>query len=89
MSHSALAEHTAISRGTVRNLLADALAQGWFAPGSAAGALRFAPQSLRVTRHWIARELVWMHGLACAAFAWLNVSAPPPARARPRAEPCS
>jgi hypothetical protein len=77
-----LARRAAVSRGTVRNLLADAQAQGWFAEPASPGARRLAPETLQVTLQWTALELVWMHGLACAA--WARLQAAPEAAAAPR-----
>ena len=70
-----ISRRAAVSRGTVRNLLADAQAHGWFVEPAPAGARRLAPKTLQVTLQWTALELVWMHGLACAA--WARMQAAP------------
>lgn len=68
-STSELATRAGVSRGTVRNLLADAAAQGWFAASAPARGWQLSADAAHATLRWIAMELVWMHGLACAAFA--------------------
>jgi hypothetical protein len=77
---SDLARRAAVSRGTVRNLLVDAQTQGWFAKPAPPGARRLAPEALQITLRWVALELEWMHGLACAAWAGLQSRSDPEAR---------
>lgn len=72
ISANEIARRAAVSRGTVRNLLADARAQGWFVESAPPGARHLAPQALQVTMRWVALELEWMHGLTCAAWAGLQ-----------------
>lgn len=69
-----LAARAGVARATVRNLLADARAQGWLDDATPGIGLRLQPEPLRAGLHWIALELVWMHGLACAAWARLTRS---------------
>lgn len=69
ISTSELAARAGVSRGTVRNLLADAQAQGWFAAAPPPRGWRLAADAVHTTLRWIALELQWMHGLACAAHA--------------------
>ncbi len=69
LSTSGLAARAGVSRGTVRNLMADAQAQGWFAAQKPARGWQLAPDAVHTTLRWIALELLWMHGLACAAYA--------------------
>jgi len=63
---AALAQRAVISRGTVRNLMASAAGQGWQAEGR--GGWCASAQALDTARHWVTPELVWMHGLVCAAW---------------------
>lgn len=62
---SALAQAAGVSRGHVRNLLADAGAEGWWVADEqgARGRLLITAQRWATALEWIARELVWMHGL--------------------------
>lgn len=72
-----LAASAGVSRGTVRNLLRDASAQGWFEDDAqAAGALWLRAQGWSVAQKWVARELVWMHGLVVAAYERQVAAAP-------------
>jgi hypothetical protein len=77
LNATSLAARAGAARGTVRNLLADARAQGWFADEPSRHGLRLTPHSVRTTLAWIALELVWMHGLALSAW-HLRASGPPP-----------
>jgi hypothetical protein len=63
-----LARLSGASRGTVRNLLADARALGWF-DDDPAGALKLNAAAWHTALHWVARELIWMHGLLGEAYA--------------------
>lgn len=64
-----LARRSGATRGTVRNLLLDAVAQGWFDTGAPkTEGWRLRPADLEVVRYWIALEILWMHGLARAAY---------------------
>lgn len=66
---SALATRAGVARGTVRNLLQAAAQQGWFEPvGESSTLCRWPAAQMRTTLLWIALELVWMHGLVCAAW---------------------
>jgi hypothetical protein len=66
---STLATCAGVARGTVRNMLQAATQQGWFTPVGASPTLcRWPTAQMRTTLLWIALELVWMHGLACAAW---------------------
>jgi hypothetical protein len=81
LSAAALARASGVPRGTVRNLLQDAASQDWFdgAP-SAPGAWRIRAPAWALARHWLARELLWMHGLVCAAHSRCASLAPPTRR---------
>jgi hypothetical protein len=69
LSAAALARRAGVSRGTVRNLMADAAHQGWQAAIGAEGAgWHASADAVAVARHWVALELVWMHGLLLAAW---------------------
>ncbi len=64
-----LARRAGVSRGTVRNLLDDAAVLGWMDSRQFAAGWRLADEAMAVARHWVALELVWMHGLVRAAWA--------------------
>lgn len=64
---SELAAAVGASRSHVRNVLADAQAQRWFVQEGPRSPLCFEPAAWDLAMHWIARELVWMHGLLLAA----------------------
>lgn len=69
LSAGELAHRGSVSRGTVRNLMADAAAQDWLeTPAPAPVGWRLSARGMAVARHWVALELVWMHGLVCAAW---------------------
>ena len=63
-----LAALARVSRGTVRNLFLELHAQGWFSGGPASQQLVIDQAHVRLALHWVALELVWMHGLASAAW---------------------
>ncbi len=63
-----LAEASDVSRGTIRNLLAGCQQQGWMEYRAARHTVRLHPEFVDMALLWIALELVWMHGLACAAW---------------------
>jgi hypothetical protein len=68
LSVSEIARTADVSRGHVRNLLDDAAAEGWWAgERSASDGLLITPERWATALEWIARELVWMHGLLRAA----------------------
>lgn len=63
-----LAARARISRNTVRNLFMDLQCQGWFSGGLASQQLQLDALHVSLALHWVALELVWMQGLACAAW---------------------
>lgn len=63
-----LAARARISRNTVRNLFLDLQDQGWFSGGLSSQQLQLDDLHVRLSLHWVALELVWMQGLACAAW---------------------
>jgi hypothetical protein len=69
LSTAELARRAGAARGTVRQLLADAAAQGWLHAEAPALGWRWTAAATRTALHWIALELTWMHALACAAWA--------------------
>lgn len=71
-----LAARAGVARGTVRQLLAGAAAQGWFEAGAPPRHWRLSAEGVRMARHWVALELLWMHGLAGAAWERLTVPEP-------------
>jgi hypothetical protein len=62
-----LAQGLGIARATVRNMLAHAQEQGWLQAGRGGQRVVLDPAFYQAGRHWIALELLWMHGLASAA----------------------
>lgn len=75
LSVSELAAQAWISRGTVRKVLAGLQARDWLDADDDTQTLRLNRTQLSLWLNWIARELVWMHGLATAA--WSRIPKPP------------
>ena len=63
----ALAKEAGVSRGTVLNLLEGLEARGMLQ--RAHRALHLREEFVQLMLFWVALEMVWMHGLACAAHA--------------------
>lgn len=63
-----LAARADTSRGTVRQLLAGVAAQGWFEADAPPRHWQLSALAVRASLHWVALELVWMQGLANAAW---------------------
>jgi len=63
-----LAARAGAARGTVRQLLDHATAQGWFEAEAPPRHWRLSAKAVRASHHWVALELLWMQGLANAAW---------------------
>ena len=63
-----MADIAGISRGTARNFLMMFVEQGWMV-ADAGHAFMLQPVFLAQLMQWMGREFVWMHTLACAAYA--------------------
>jgi hypothetical protein len=69
ISHSALADRFAISRGTVRNILDAAAAQGWLTCSGRGGHVVVLSQDFAdICANWVALDLEWAGELALFAY---------------------
>lgn len=82
VSVSGLARHFDVARGTVRNALEPAHAQGLLELHGEDGAVRLTPAFVQLALQWMAFEATYMHGLVNAA---ARPAAPPPAPGAPGA----
>lgn len=63
-----MADIAGISRGTARNFVQACIEQGWMVAG-AGHSYTLQPAFVSQLMQWMGREFVWMHTLACAAYA--------------------